>query len=118
MKTRAKPKRTVRLTPFPTDLFPAGMALPAAGRMRVELAYPRSVTAREYVVVEFPTGFSGRGFRLTKIGEFGDRECSGYDVFCSARGAAADHCDCKGNSRFGHCLHAEAVRALVENGKL
>ncbi len=69
-----------------------------------------------YVVAEFPTDWPGRGLLLRKLTAGTDPTAESYSVFCSARGPAADQCECRGFAFAGHCKHADAVRALVANG--
>lgn len=83
---------------------------PRAGALRIDAG--RAGTT--YAVVEFPTPWPGRAFHLAKVAAGG----GSYQVFCSANGPAADACDCKGMTYAGHCKHADAVRACVENGWL
>lgn len=72
-----------------------------------------------YTVVETPTDWKGRAFRLEKLpGAVGDdKQNAAYDVFCAADSPAGDHCDCKGtnSSRKGTCKHKEAIRTLISN---
>ncbi|MCE9567051.1 MAG: hypothetical protein K8U57_34040 [Planctomycetes bacterium] len=72
----------------------------------------------KYAVMEFPTGWAGRGFTLAKLQGGTDRDNGDYSVFCSQHGPEADSCDCKGSSRFDHCKHRRAIRALILNDKL
>lgn len=69
----------------------------------------------EYLLVPFAAD-AGRGFKLAKVSEGTDAEAEGYSVF--ACGQSAPKCECKGFYYAGHCKHADAVRALLENGWL
>jgi len=83
---------------------------PTAGLLEIETERAGTV----YRVEEFPTGWEGRGFRLTKV--TGGEEA--YFVFCSQHGAEGDSCDCKGMTYAGNCKHTDSVRACVGNGWL
>lgn len=65
-----------------------------------------------YVVTEFPTGHPGRGFTLSKPAG------NGYTVFCSQHGAEADSCDCPAATYRGKCKHRDAIRTLLNCGRL
>lgn len=71
-----------------------------------------------YAVIEFSTGWEGRGFTLAKLEGGTDNANESYSVFCSTRGPEADSCDCKGSTRWDHCKHRRALRALLLNDKL
>lgn len=86
---------------------------PHAGCLVIDLG--RTVTA--YLVTEFPTGFPGRGFHLSKLTEGSDAECDSYDVFCGQNGQDRS-CDCKGFTRWNHCRHEVSVRVCIGNGWL
>jgi hypothetical protein len=66
-----------------------------------------------YTVNEFPTGWDGRAFQLTKDDGIG----TVYDVFVSRNGQD-DRCDCTGNLQHGRCKHVDSLRALIEAGRL
>ncbi len=66
-----------------------------------------------YVVTEFSTGMTARGFVLSKVVGGG-----GYSVSCSRHGAGGDSCDCPANTYRRKCKHMGAVRFLVEAGRL
>jgi len=68
-----------------------------------------------YTVTEFPTGWTGRGFTLSKLTEGTDAESESYSVFCNPARPAAASCDCKGHERFDHCKHVDAVVSLIAN---
>ena len=87
---------------------------PGAGTLVVDTSRGRTRTS--YAVEPVPTGWDGRGFRLTKRAGGTDPEAGVYDVFACRRGA--DHsCDCKGFvfGRGRPCKHLLAVLALIEN---
>src|SRR5262245_41180234 len=65
-----------------------------------------------YDVREFPTGWDGRAFQLVK-----DSDKSVYDVFV-ARNGQDDKCDCTGALQHGRCKHCDALRALIQAGRL
>ena len=96
--------RTLRWTPNGDDFSPTTGAL--------EVTVKGKVTC--YVVREFPTGLTGRAFQLTKVGGDG----SGYAVICSHRGAKYDECECPAHAFRGKCRHRDAVRKLLDLGKL
>lgn len=91
-----------------------GAFTPAAGALRIDT----DRTSTTYTVVEFPTDWGGRAFRLAKVTTGTDPAAEAYSVFCSARGPEGDSCDCKGMTFAGTCKHADAVRACVGNGWL
>jgi hypothetical protein len=66
-------------------------------------------------------GFDGRGFILWRsaesIAQSGPDADDAYQTFISCNGQD-DHCSCTGNSRFGYCKHCDAIRGLIEDGKL
>jgi hypothetical protein len=73
----------------------------------------------EYLAVQFGTPWNGIAIRLEKTVEAGDREETGYDVYCDRNGQ--DHqCSCKGFAygRGKPCKHVMAVQAIIENGWL
>lgn len=73
----------------------------------------------DYLVIEFPTHWGGRAFRMAKTSEGTDWEETGYDVFC-ARNGQDNQCSCKGFSygRGRPCKHIAAVSALLDNEAL
>ena len=74
--------------------------------------------ATTYAVVELPTDWAGRGFRLEKVAGGGtDRAEEAYAVFCSAD-PRQHRCECRGFARWKHCKHVDAVATLVGNGWL
>lgn len=93
----------IRWTPSGDDLSPV------AGVLRIDTER----ASDNYVVTEFPTGWTNRGFTVTKT--VGNRS---YTVFCHRDRLAATSCDCEGHRFHFHCKHADAVAALVENGWL
>lgn len=99
-----KPARTLRWTPS------FGRPEPAAGVL--EITQGRETTT--YAVCEFPTDRGDRGFVLQKVGA--SIEC--YGVFCSPRGPAFDACECKAFQFRRTCRHKDAVRKLMDLGKL
>lgn len=58
----------------------------------------------------------GVAWRLIKLGEFGDREATNYDVRFGPKGD--HHCECRGFLRFGYCRHTSAFHKLMEDGIL
>ncbi|WP_439627425.1 hypothetical protein [Gemmata sp.] len=85
---------------------------PAAGTLLIESPTRQA----EYLVEEFPAGWQGRGFQLSKISGGTDADETGYSVFCDPKGRCS--CECKGFVRHGHCRHAEAVASCVKEGWL
>lgn len=85
---------------------------PAVGTLLIESPTRRA----EYLVEEFPAGWQGRGFQLSKLSGGTDATETGYAVFCAPGGACS--CECKGFVRWGHCRHAEAVASCVKEGWL
>ena len=72
-------------------------------------------TAREstdYRVEEFGAD-GGRGICLLKLTEGSDATESAYCLFVSPAGEVG--CECRGFVRWGHCKHADAVKACLEN---
>jgi hypothetical protein len=65
-----------------------------------------------YVVSEFVTGLTGRGFTMTSLAG------QGYTVVISDRGSRWDECQCEGWKYRRTCRHCSALRRLVEVGKL
>src|SRR5262245_44844946 len=63
-------------------------------------------TEELYDVAEFPTGWEGRAFHLTK-----DRTGEEYDVFV-ARNGQDNLCSCIGFESRGVCKHHDALRSL------
>lgn len=104
---KASRRSGIRWTPATDNDFSpvAGFLLIDTDRARVS-----------YTVAEFPCQFPGRAFHLAKVGEGTDPTEPSYAVFCSHHGPAGDSCDCKGHTRFGHCKHGDALRALLANG--
>ena len=102
-------RRVIRWTPFP-DLPGAGMLEVARG--------PRTT---RYVVTEQLDAYGsfGRVFRLFKPdhGSSTDSEESHYDC-CVGPDPAHDLCPCRGHARYGRCVHLDAIRALLANGRL
>jgi hypothetical protein len=68
--------------------------------------------AKVYVVAEFPTGLTGRGFTVTCPAGLG------YTVILSDRGARWDECECEGFRWKKTCRHCAALRRLADLGKL
>lgn len=71
-----------------------------------------------YKITEFSTGWTGRGFTLTKLTEGTDSETESYSVYCNPARPAAASCCCKGHERWDSCKHADSVVALIANGWL
>lgn len=69
----------------------------------------------EYLLVPLAAD-AGRAWKLAKVTAGTDPTSASYDVF--ACGATAPRCQCKGFTYVGTCCHADAVRALIENGWL
>jgi len=65
-----------------------------------------------YVVSEFVTGLTGRGFTMTSLAG------QGYTVVISDRGARWDEYLCEGWKYRRACRHCAALRRLVDIGKL
>lgn len=71
-----------------------------------------------YTVLEFPCGFDGRAFTVTK-----DATGEVYNVFV-ARNQQDSSCDCAGftytsnDPTGGRCRHLDAIRHLMESGRL
>lgn len=105
----------IKWTPAePDDPFaPHVGTLPAAGVLVIESRRASAV----YAVVEFPTGWDGRGFQLEKTAGGTDDGQSGYSVFCGRNGQDVQ-CVCKGFERWGRCKHIAACEALIANGWL
>lgn len=68
-----------------------------------------------YLVSEFPTGWTGRGFTVRKATAGTDPTAESYSVYYPKSGPIAASCDCRGHERFLHCKHVDAVVALVAN---
>jgi hypothetical protein len=111
--TRSDPHAAIRFTPADPDRQQLLDGLPVAGELQIQ----GKRTCCRYAVVEFPTPWAGRAFRLVKAaGEAGsDPSESAYDVFCGRNGHDR-LCQCKGFTRWGHCRHTAAAEALVANG--
>jgi hypothetical protein len=71
-----------------------------------------------YVVEEFSTGWTGRGFVLKKAAGGTDMENEQYTVYCNPARPAATSCCCKGHQRHLTCKHADSVVALIQYGWL
>ena len=105
MTTATKPAatRTLRWTPNHDDYSPTCGAL--------EITQGKNTTV--YTVAEFPTGLTGRGFHVTKLGG------EGYACVISCRSPQYDSCECPawtlGRKR---CRHVSAIRKLIEVGKI
>jgi hypothetical protein len=106
LPARKSSKRSaIEWRPTPGDHFTAGV-----------LTIHTDRASGAFVVDELPTA-GGRGFHLRKATTGTDPEAESYAVFCSAAGAARDHCECKGFLRWGTpCKHMDACRALLANG--
>lgn len=65
--------------------------------------------AVSYFLEEVPADF-GRGFAVEKVN--GER----YHVHVEAGGSTT--CDCPGGNYHGHCKHQDAIRKLIDLGKL
>ena len=101
-QTRPQCKRFLKWTPNTDDHSQT------AGAVEITDNGKRSV----YVVSEFVTGLTGRGFTMTSIAG------QGYTVILSDRGARWDECLCEGWKYRRTCRHCSALRRLVEVGKL
>jgi hypothetical protein len=97
----AKSARTLNWTP--------NAGTPTAGALELTV---NGQTAT-YVVCEVPTGLTGRVFQVTQV-----RGGQGYAVVCSDRGAAFDTCECEGFRYRCRCKHKDALRKLLDLGKL
>lgn len=66
-----------------------------------------------YTVRELPVGagFDGRGFALLK-----DRTGEHHNTFLADTGQ--DSCDCPGGTYTGRCKHLDALRHLIDSGRL
>ncbi len=106
---KSSKKSAVNWTPAADNAFS-----PKAGTLTIHTDRA-SVT---YTVSEFPTDWAGRGIHLAKETTGTDPESESYSVFCARAGSRGDTCECKGFTFKGTCKHADAVRALVENGWL
>lgn len=95
--------RAVRWTPHP-----ACAGCPCSGHM--EIGTTRGLT--RYNVIEFPTTWDGRAFRVEKADG-----SEVYDVFVP-RDHGFERCDCMGFERYDHCKHTAALRAVLANGWL
>ena len=74
-----------------------------------------------YQVEEIPTGIDGRAFLLHRdpaaIAQDGPDADRCYGVFVHRNGQ--DHlCECKGFASHGRCKHVDALRGLIETGRL
>lgn len=71
-----------------------------------------------YTLAELPCGFDGRAFTLTR-----DTDGQVYNVFI-ARNGQDSTCDCAGftftsdDPTGGRCKHVDAIRHLIETGRL
>jgi hypothetical protein len=83
---------------------------PTAGLLTIDAGK----SAAAYVVTEFASPFPGRYFHLAKVG--GD--AAGYTVFACHHGPDGDSCDCPAAYFRGKCRHKDAIRKLLEVGKL
>lgn len=101
--TRPQCKRFLKWTPNADD------HTPTAGVVEITDNGKHST----YLVVEFPTGLTGRGFTVTSL--LGGQ---GYTVILSDRGSRWDECQCEGWKFRRTCRHCAALRRLVEVGKL
>lgn len=101
-------------TPISDDEFPQVSGLLLLTTMRGN----HLVAGVEYVVSEFPADFPGRGFQLQKTNKGGDPEAECYAVFISKLDEFGDLCTCKGFENCRRCKHRNAIRELVNSGKL
>ncbi len=101
--TKPAATRTLRWTANHDDYSPTCGALEISQNGQVSV----------YTVAEFPTGLTGRGFHITKLGG------TGYACIASRRGAKYDSCECPaftlGRKR---CRHVSAVRKLMDMGRI
>jgi len=107
-KAPAKPQRFARLDDKPTVDEPALLTLHVAG------------VETDYWLRLLPSDF-GEAFRLMKIIPTNDGPAElgeVYDVLIEDAYTSAPSCQCKGFLRWGHCKHADAIKALREQGKL
>jgi hypothetical protein len=107
-KPRAKPQRFARLDGKPTVDEPAVLTLHVGGD---ETAYSLRIVSSDF----------GEVLRLTKLipTEGGPPELGEvYDVILEDAYTSAPTCTCKGHGRWGHCKHADAVKALHDAGRL
>lgn len=86
---------------------------PTAGYLTIETGR----TGCLYRVAEFPPGWDGRGFTLTKITPGTDSESDSYSCFV-ARNGQDKSCECRGFLAHGHCKHLDSLAALIANGWL
>jgi hypothetical protein len=109
-----------------TDLLPATKSdpkgagidfAPAAEGSGGLLVVKQKRVYTTYAVSEFPTGWDGRAFALTKLTEGSDPTEERYFCFL-ARNGQDRRCDCKGFSYAGHCKHLSALATLIDAGQL
>lgn len=75
-------------------------------------------TEQRYWLTEYPVDdVDSRDFVLQKLDDGTDPESDSYTVFL-ADAQGFDSCDCRGQLRWGHCKHVDAVRAILANGWL
>jgi hypothetical protein len=70
-----------------------------------------------YTVTEFPSGWDGRGFYLSKQTTGSDPTEEAYSCFI-ARNGEDKQCECKGFAHTGGCKHLATLAALIANGWL
>src|SRR5262245_37909277 len=107
-KPPVKPQRFARLNDRPTFDEPALLTLQVGSK------------EFDYWLRLVPSDF-GEAFQLTKIIPTGDGPAElgeVYHVLFEDAWPEAPRCDCKGALRWGHCKHADAIKALREKGKL
>jgi hypothetical protein len=102
------------------DLIPTTTAAKLAPTTAIEFDFPVLLLRKErdvqiYTVDEFPVGgpaWDGRAFRLTK-----DSTGEHYSCFVARNGQ--DHlCECRGFEAHGHCRHVDALKRLIDTGRL
>lgn len=69
-----------------------------------------------YIATEVECDF-GRAFEVQKLGE-GAETVETYHTNLGGGRYNSDTCDCLGGQKWGHCKHAEGLRALLAAGKL
>lgn len=112
--TKAEAAPTVTFLPASATVATENRDQQYAGIMSI--AHKRLTT--RYAVSEFVPGWEGRGFLVVKLeGETGsDANAERYSCIVGKRGQTV--CQCKGHQATGKCKHVNAIKALIEAGKL